>query len=155
MVEPIREHAGVLSLAVEHGFADYREAIDWACELVAEQTDPMPELIDLAGVIRPHPLDVVRLLQRIAGSADRARVFRRLLARIRDALCMDPGALPFAHVTRFLEQMAIAGEVPKPLEGSCYWFDDARLLAEQGISGDPDSVRAELLAFLDAEADPG
>jgi hypothetical protein len=79
----IREQAEAWALAIECGLADARGAVDWACELVAEQANPLAELIEIAGSILPHP----------------------------------------------------------------------RLLAEQGIYGSVEQVRAELVAFLEAEAE--
>jgi len=63
-----------------------------------------------------------------------------------------PSAWP--EVTAILEQMAIQGAGPTSLEGACYSFDDQRLLAEQGAYGNVGQVRSDLLAFLEAEAEP-
>jgi hypothetical protein len=146
-----REHAEVLAIAIERGIASPKEAMDWACELVVAQTNPSEQVLELAGALHPHPLDVVAMLRRFPGSADPSRVFRKLLARIRDLLRDRPSAWP--EVTALLEQMAIQGSVPSPLEGPCYSFDDQRLLAEQGDYGTVDEVHSELLAFLEAEAE--
>jgi len=146
-----REHAEALAIAIERGIARPQEAIDWACQLVVTQTNPSEQVLELAGALRPHPLDVVGMLRQFPGSVDASHVFRKVLARIRDLLHDRPSAWP--EVAAVLEQMAINGEVPSSLEGACYSFDDQRLLAEEGVYGNLDQVHSELLAFLEAEAE--
>jgi len=152
MTPELREHAEVLALAIERGFIPSDGAVAWACELVVREEKPSAELVDLAGAIRPHPLDVVGLLRRLPGEADPLRVFRKVLGIARELLRTQPDALP--RITRGLELMAIEGRAPAPLAGPCYAFDDERLLAEQGSYGTVEEVRAELLAFLETEALP-
>ena len=147
-----REYAEALALAIEYGLADPREAIDLACRLVVEQANPSEPLLELAGALRPHPQDVARMLRHIPGPADPVRVFRKVLATARHHLLESPTAWP--RVTVALEQMAIAGQVPESLASPCYMLDDQRLLAEQGVYGTIEQVHADLLAFLDTEAEP-
>lgn len=127
------------------------EAVQWACTIVADAIAPSEEVVELAGAIRPHPVDVIAMLRRIPGSSDPVRVFRQVLARARDFLRATPNAWP--QVTRALEQMAIEGVVPEPVAGPCYCFDDERLLAEHGTYGNLEDVHAELLRFLTEEAE--
>jgi hypothetical protein len=149
-----REHAEALALAIEFGLADPREAIDLACQLVVGQSTPSEPILELAGALRPHPQDVARMLRHIPGPADPVRVFRKVLAIAREHLLEHPSAWP--QVTVALEQMAIAGKVPELLVSPCYRLDDQRLLAERGTYGTIEQVHAELLAFLETEAEaPG
>jgi hypothetical protein len=145
-----REQAEVFAIAIERGIVSPQEAIDWACELVAARTSPSDQLLELAGALQPHALDVVGMLRRFPGSADATQVFRKVLGRIRDLLRDRPSAWP--EVTALLEQMAIDEKVPSTLEGACYNFDDQRLLAEDGTYGTIEQVHSELIAFLEAEA---
>jgi hypothetical protein len=139
----IREQAEAWALAIECGLADSRGAVDWACELVAEQANPLAELIEIAGAIRPHPMDVVAMLRRVPGQFDPLRVFRKFLATSRDFLKERPSAWP--RITRALEQMAIHTDVPEPLASPCRGFDDQRLLAEQGIDSSVEKEAQELV----------
>jgi hypothetical protein len=148
----LREHADALALAIEHGLAEVREASDWASEIVADDACPSGALLELAGAVRPNAPDVVRMLRTIAGACDAMAVFRKFLARLRDAVRARPEAWP--QITRLLEQLAILDQVPTALAGRCYSFDDARNLADQGVYGSVEAVEAELRAFLETESEP-
>jgi hypothetical protein len=152
MMSALREHAEAMAWAIENGLEAPRVALNWACLLVAEQADPPEELIELAGAIRPHPAEVVRLLRQLPGSVDRTRVLRKLFARYLDLLRRKPDALP--RVTADLERMTIKDEIPEPLDGQCRAFNDALSLAEQGIWGDVAEIRADVLSFLETEGEP-
>jgi hypothetical protein len=110
MIRASQEHAQALALAIESGLADPGEARDWAARLVVESPTPCDELLDLAGAIRPHPVDVVGVLRRLPGVSDPVRVFRLVLARAHDVLRTDPEALP--AVTIALEQIAQRTDAP-------------------------------------------
>lgn len=151
MISGLREYAEAMAWAIEHGLEAPRDALDWACLLVAEQSEAPEELIELAGAVRAHPADVARLLRNLPGPIDRSRVLRKIFAKYLDLLGRDPSA--WSQVTAGLEQMAINGEVPEPLDRPCRSFDDQLALAKQGVYGDPNQVKAELLTFLEAEAE--
>jgi hypothetical protein len=145
-----RDHAEALALLISSGFVAAREAMDWACELVAAQAQPSEELLELAGAVRTHPPDVVRMLRALPGSSDENRVFCRFAARLRQFLADQPQAWP--RVARELEFMAMNEVVPQRVRGDCYRYADALDLADEGIVGTREGVHAELLAFLDREA---
>ncbi len=146
-----RDYVKALELMVEHGLAEAQEAIDWACNVVVESANPPEEVLEIAGAIRPHPLDVVNMLRQFPGSADSTRTFRKVLTRIQALLRSRPGALPV--VTMALERMALGGEVPEEFAGYCYGLDDTRYLAEEGVYGNIEKLRSELLMFIEAEAE--
>jgi hypothetical protein len=152
MTPELREQAGALALAVEHGLTEKREAIDWACELVAREASPSPELLELAGAVRPNAPDVARMLRAIAARPDPDLVFRKFLARVRDAV--RARADIWRVVTHVLEELAIQGQVPAPLAGRCFGFDDERSLADEGVYGTVDAVEADVRAFLETESEP-
>jgi hypothetical protein len=147
-----QEQADAFALAILSSFATADEAMDWARDLVLTLADPPVKLVELAGAIRPHPLDVVGLLRALPGDRDHERVFRAVLARARDLLRRQPEAFPI--VTAALEQMAQHGQVPESLAGPCFSFDDQRLLAEDGVYGTTREVHDDLLSFLNEEASP-
>jgi hypothetical protein len=149
----LRERAEVFALAIEYGLTDAREALVWACQLISEQDKPSEPILELAGAIRPHPLDVVAMLRRFPGTADPVRVFRGVLATALDLVRARPQAA-WSQITLALEQMALHGKVPDELSGPCYGFDDQRLLAAQGTWGNVSDAHAELVAFLELEALP-
>lgn len=152
MTPQLREYADALALAIEHGAAETGEASDWACEMVADDARAPDELLELAGAVRPNAPDVVRMLRAIAGECDAMAVFRKFLARLRDAARARPEGWP--QIARLLEQLAILDQVPTALAGRCYSFDDARSLADQGVYGSVEAVEAELRAFLETESEP-
>ena len=152
MTEQDREQAGAFALAIEHGLLDVRGVMDWACDVVAVEASPSEDVLELAGAIRPSPVDVARMLRAIAGSPDRNAVFRKFLAIVRDAVRARANLWPL--VAGMLERLAIRGQVPGPLEGQCYNFDDQRFLAEDGSYGTLDAVEADLRAFLETESEP-
>jgi hypothetical protein len=145
-----QEQADVFALTIVSGLQTADQAIDWARDLMMNLAEPSVELVEIAGAIRPHPLDVVGLLRNFPGERDHERVFRAVLAQARDLLRRQPDAFPV--VTRALEQMAQHGQVPESLAGACFSFDDQRVLAEDGVYGAPKDVYADLLSFLAEEA---
>jgi|GEM_PF-793483 len=152
MTPRIPEVAAVLALSIEFGLDEAREGVDWACELVAVLSAPSEELVEIAGLVRPHPLDVVGLLRQIPGAIDERRVFQKVLAKLRRVLSTQPSTWP--GLTTVLEQMALRGYVPDSLAGPCLRLDDARLLAESGVYGTLEEVRSELIDFLEQESIP-
>jgi hypothetical protein len=147
-----QEQADAFALAILSGLATADQAMDWARDLMLTLADPPVELVELAGAIRPHPLDIVGLLRAFRGERDHERVFRAVLFRARDLLRRQPEAFPI--VTAALEQMAQNGQAPQSLAGPCFSFDDQRLLAEDGVYGTTRDVYDDLLSFLDEEARP-
>jgi hypothetical protein len=148
-----QEQADVFALAILGSLADADQAVDWARGLLLTLANPPAEIVEIAGAIRPHPLDVVALLRLFRGERDHERVFRAVLARARDLLRRQPEAFPV--VTQALEQMAQHGQVPESLARPCFSFDDQRLLAEDGVYGTTKDVYENLMSFLDVEARPG
>lgn len=152
MTPEIPEAAAVLALSIEFGLDEAREGVDWACELVAALPEPSEKLLELAGLVRPHPLDVIGLLRQIPGPIDERRAFRKLLAKFRRVLLTQPSE--WLAVTKTLEQMALRGYVPESLSGPCLRLDDARLLAESGVYGTLEEVHSDLIDFLEKESVP-
>jgi hypothetical protein len=126
--------------------------MDWACELVIREASPSPELLELAGAVRPDAPDVVRMLCTIADRPDPSIVFRKFLGMVRDAVRARPDL--WKVVTGMLEQLAIQERVPAALADRCYGLDDARILAEEGMFGAADAVEAEVRAFVETESEP-
>jgi len=60
-------------MLIAGGFVTLREATDWACELVATQTRPSEQLLELAGAVRPDALDVLRMREGRYGTLEGAR----------------------------------------------------------------------------------
>lgn len=150
LANDVREHAEALAMLIAGGFVPPREALDWACELVAAQAEPSEGLLELAGAVQPHPLDVMRMLRALAQPVDGERAFSRVAARLRQFLQEQPEAWP--RVARDLEIMARCGAVPDRVSGECEGLADELYLAEEGHYGTLESARAELLAFLEKEA---
>src|SRR5690349_14356255 len=107
MMVEIREHAELLAWGIERGFIDSQAAIDWACEQVIAEPNLSEQMLELAGLIQPHPLDVVSALRHIPGAFNHRRLFRRILGVMHNALLRDPGL--FTQITRTLEQMYLGG----------------------------------------------
>jgi hypothetical protein len=146
----IREHAELLAWRIKYGFIDSQVAIDWACKHVIAEQSPSEQMLELAGLIRPDPLDVVSALRRIPGVLNNRRLFRRILGVMRETLQCEPELFP--RITSALEQMCLHGEVPEEFASECFMFDDSRLLAEQGIF-DLNKVRQDLIDYLNAQAE--
>jgi hypothetical protein len=153
MTVHLREKGLLLALAIEYGFVDWREAETWACQVICEQEQPPSALVELAGGIRLHPADAVRMLREIPGTADPQRVFRLLLGRMKAWLALHPDRWP--TITKALENMTLNEkvDVPERYLAQCRYFDDDRLLSEQGVLAcSVEDVRKELESFLEAES---
>jgi len=151
MVPNTREHADFLALAIKHGLLEPDAAVDWACEIVVAEEDPLAVIVDLAGTIRPQPGEVIELLDRVPGSADPVIVFRRLLGFMLQQL--QSNAFTLARVTIMLRQLVDAGEVPEDLARQCKHFDYVLQDAEEGwVVGSVDKVRRQLIDFLETES---
>jgi hypothetical protein len=146
-----KEDAEALAFAIEYGLTEASEAIESACTLVVQLERPSEHLLELSGIIRPHPLDVVNLLRRWPGPSDPVIVFRKVLRRALVWVRKHPEDL--SRVTYALESMAIADQVPEEFAQDCYGLDDMRWLAEQGTYGTIEQVRVQVLAFLEEEAE--
>jgi len=147
MVPVSREHADFLALAIDHGVLEPNAAVDWACEIIVAEADPIATIVELAGLIRPEPREVIELLDRVPGSADSSVVFRRLLGFMLQQLQNDARSL--ADVTIVLRQMVAAAAVPEELVSRCDHFDNALLCAQDGLTMETvDDVRQQLVEFL-------
>jgi hypothetical protein len=144
--------AGYLAIATQQGLVPPSVGVDRACELVIANTAPDALVLELAGLVRPHPLDVVGILRRIAVGADTALVFQRVAALLKRLLVDDPGTL--SRITFMLEQLALQGCIPDAAASECLGFDDARLLAEAGTYGTIEEVRRDLSEFLTRHEGP-
>ena len=148
MAWSIRERAEVLALLIENGFDVEQDTRTWALSLLDDPTNASAAL-DLLET--QHPLDAVRVLREMPGSFDRVSAARGVLGWLGAFLKACPSSLD--RVTVALEQMALRSELPNDLSGPCYGFDDARLLAEEGTYGSLVQVRADVVAFLEAEGE--
>lgn len=150
MVPVTREHADFLALAIEHGVLEPDAAVDWACEVIVAEADSLADMVELAGLIRPQPGEVIELLNRIPGSADPSTVFRRLLGLLLRQLQSDARSLD--DVTILLRQMVDANAVPEELAARCEHFDIALVCAQDGLTLETvEDIRRQLVEFL-AEA---
>jgi hypothetical protein len=147
----LREMAETCALGIEYSLLELDEVVAWAAQEFATLEAPPEPLLEIAGAIRPHPLDIVRYLRSIPGTYDRVTVFRNLMARARATLLHRPES--FSSLTHTLEQMALCGDVPEEFESDCLRLDDARLLAESGAYGSLEDVRRDLRTFLDRVSD--
>jgi|RhiMethySRZTD1v2_1073278.scaffolds.fasta_scaffold06778_17 hypothetical protein len=152
MRREMRDEAEAFALVIETSLLDAHQAVEWARDLMATGAGSVDDLVDIAGAIRPHPLDAVAMLRRLPGTSDPVRLFRIVLRHAADLLRAQPDAWP--RVTRALEQIALRVDLPEELAEPCRRLDDERALAEQGSYGDIDDVHAELLAFLELHAEP-
>lgn len=150
MVPVSREHADFLALAIEHGVLEPDAAVDWACEVIVAEADPLADMVELAGLIRPQPREVIELLDRVPGSADPSIVFRRLLGLMLRQLQSDARSLD--DVTILLRQMVDANAVPEELAPRCRHFDYALVCAHEMLTLETvEDIRRQLVEFL-AEA---
>lgn len=150
MVPVSREHADFLALALEHGVLEPDAAVDWACEIIVAEADPHADMVELAGLIRPQPGEVIELLDRVPGSADPSTVFRRLLGLLLQQLQSNARSLD--DVTILLRQMVDANAVPEELASRCRHFDNALVCAHDALTLETvEDIRRQLVEFL-AEA---
>lgn len=96
-----------------------------------------------------HPLDVARALRELPGLLDRERTARAVFGWYGEFLTREPSGL--RQVAMALEQMAVRDQVPGELSGACFSFDDGLRLAETGTYGSVETVREEMIAFLESE----
>jgi len=146
MGSSLREEAEELAMALEHGFANVDEVIDWADANICAMDTPPFELIEVSTAGRKPSSEIAHLLRAIPGSCDIPRASRKVLRRMAAALD-DSRASPDA-IAVALYQMYLHERVPEPAaEGEMVRLDDAFALARQGVYSRDDVVR-DLRSFL-------
>lgn len=151
MESEFRERAEFLVLAINHGLLEPDAAVDWACEIVVAEKDPLAVVVELAGLIRPQRGEVIELLDRVPGNADQRIVFRRVLGLMLQQL--RDGSRTVGDVTVTLRGMVDANAVPEELAQACFDFDYALDFAAEGITVDTvDDVCRQVTDFLEAES---
>jgi hypothetical protein len=143
--------AEAFALAIDAGLMQAGLAVQWACDLLADELTTDEGVVEVAGLANDaHPLDVAAALRKLARSPGSDRSFREALGLGLSFIRDQPRRWP--DVTLALENLATRGLVPDEISGECLAFDDRRRLAEEGVYGDVNEVRLELLSFLERES---
>lgn len=143
----LREHAEYLRLALAMGLLDIPDVVAWADACIAACENAPIELIDVSlGGTRPRR-EMITLLGKIEGSADYTAAAHRALGLLRHLFVSADVSLNFA--VEALQAYYNWARVSEQEREDAYMFDDLLYCAKQGYTGSLDSVRSELLAFLD------
>lgn len=141
--------AQALAFALEAGAADASDARDWATSQIASGSDAAGELLDLATEQRLP--DAVSLLHVLGQNAPRplvgALVYRHLLKAV------TAGRITHERAARMIYRLTIEHYAPSDeAERSSWYFDDAFLLAQEGVYGTESQVASEVELHLKRHA---
>jgi hypothetical protein len=146
-----REAADVLRFAVAAGYRPVADAVAWADRIVAADSTPPAEVIDVAlggGLDRSG---MAELLNAVPGESNPVDVARQVLGQLREELDRDrftPDA-----IARLVYAMANLGYLPEEHFGVEPWsLDDSFALAMRGTYGTYEDATARLATYLTAHA---
>lgn len=144
----LREEAQWMNSCLCYGLISKQEIIAWADAHIEAHEAPDPQVVEIAMAGNQFTDDVLRLLEGVRGRCESWKVRTRLFRTMRRSLVEDEDRLQ--QVAHILFRMAVNGDAPcSDAEARMFAFDNAVALALDGICGSPDTIRIEILAFLD------
>lgn len=143
----LQVEATARALALRCGALTVDEIVVWADAVILEEPAVDPRLFDIS--LAKTNDAVLSLLNAFGPPRERSRVARRAFQLFHRSLVA--GRADFSRIAKALYDMAGEDFVPYPGQGSPMWaFWDTYDLATDGIAGDVEEVKADLLAYLHA-----
>jgi len=148
----IKAEAERLRFGLQSGWRDIAEIVAWADDVLASETNPPPQIIDLS-LARQQPREsVIELLREIPGSVDNTAIIRHCLADLRRWVGDDLER--GEQAARYLDALACSQMLPEAHFGSeVFGLVDHFALARSGTYGTVEGALACLVEWLDAQSD--
>ena len=137
--------AAARTMALDFGVLPLEDLIAWADGQIQAERDFDPRLIDLS--LAKTDAEAKAALREFGPTTDKPQVSARLFSLLHDALASgrDDGR----KVAKALYDMAMGDYVPAPEhEGPMWCFWDDLDLAIDGVHGDAEAIRTEMLSYL-------
>jgi hypothetical protein len=147
-VNPLKNEAEVLAVALEVGAASVSDVVAWADAVIATEEHPHWSVCDLATMGASYDPEVVHALREVPGLVDQEWVRDELVRRLAQGLAEHHTRAD--RIASALYQLALANKLPEgELRSLAWWAWDALDLAEQRtIEETRDQVVAEMIAAL-------
>ena len=134
-------------LALECGAYSKNVAVEWADELIRNSDEPDELLFDVS--TSKDTQSAISALSRFGNFSDREAVAKKTFQIF--AKSLENETVSFETIAEKIYQMAFAGDIPsKVAEIKMIGFWDLLDVANDGIYGDPQEIKKELLSFIKA-----
>ena len=151
MIPRQKEAAEIIRIGLVGGFRTVADAIRWADDVVAADSDPDPAIIEVALAGELSSAEVVSRLSVVAGTADATTVWRAVFADILRTVDADHSR--GEAIAHWLYSSTRNRELPEETFGSEPLFlEDYFAGAREGWGGTYDEAFRELRAYLAREA---
>jgi hypothetical protein len=141
---PVKETAEYFHYGLMLGLHSVRDAMAWIDTIIDAEPVPDIALIEASLSGSRGPRAVADWLAQVPGEFDKQKVAKLLMRAMLERLNQDPEQAQ--RIARWLYEMAL--EAPDEAENEMWYFDDALELASDGIYGDVNEIRNELVTFL-------
>ena len=132
-------------MALESNALTLEDVIGWADGKISAEREFDARLIDVS--LAASVGEAITALNALEPMFDKPKVAALVFRFFHEALASGKG--DHRKIAKALYEMAMGDYVPAPeLKGPMWIFWDGLDLAVDGIYGDPDAIKAEILAFL-------
>jgi hypothetical protein len=145
----LREQAEYLRLALAMGLISPDAVVVWADRVIDATDDPPIEVIEVSLSGGRSPVEVMDLLRLVPGAGDLGAAAHRALGLLRRRV--RDGSVPSDRAAEMLWAYSNWATVPEDERLWAVNLTDAVECLHLGY-GTPDTVRSEILAFLDQHA---
>lgn len=141
----LRTEAAARAIALTCGALSLEQVIDWADTEISGSGDFDAGLIDVS--LAKSPAEALSALNGFGPTPDKSVVAARAIQFFHRALVSGEGS--HRDIARALYDMAMKEFVPAPeFEGPMWSFWDDLDLAMDGIHGDPEAIKEDMVKFL-------
>lgn len=141
----VRIETTARELAIQYGALSLDDLIGWADGKIENEATPDTRYFDIS--LAKSMDDVISALNSFGPSNDKTSVAKLTFRFFYESL--NSGKGDFQKIARGIYDMATNGYLPDPeVEGEMWSYWDSLDLAIDGIFGDPDEIRSEILQFL-------
>ena len=145
----IKAEAERLRLGLLGGWRDIAEVVTWADDVLAAETNPPPQIVDLSlGRRQPREI-VIDLLHEIPGSVHSIAIMRQCLADLRQWVGNDPKR--GEQAARYLYALAGSDLLPEADFGPEPFFLDDHFALAGKVGTNTDALKY-LIQWLDAQS---
>ncbi len=143
----LQVEATARALAIQCGAISVAEVVAWADTVILDQAECDPRLFDIS--LAKTNDAVLSALNAFGPPRERSRVARRAFQLFHTSLVA--GRADYSRIAKALYEMAGDDYLPHPGQRSPMWaFWDTYDLAVDGIAGEVEEVKSDLLSYLHA-----
>jgi hypothetical protein len=132
-------------LALECGAYSKNVAVEWADDLIRASDEPDERLFDVS--TSKDVYAAISSLSKFGEYPDRAAVAKKAFQIF--SISLENKDVTFESIAEKIYHMAFAGDIPsEEAEGEMISYWDSLDIANDGIYGDPQEIKKELLSFI-------